>query len=79
MLGESITNLALWTMVVLTVFGTVFSIYLTFLEILAIHAICAWCLSSAVFMTLIMLVVAGAVTGGYGRSATRPQTRGVSA
>lgn len=42
----------------LTVFGVLFSIYLTLLEIFAIHAICAWCLSSAVITTALMLIVA---------------------
>jgi uncharacterized membrane protein len=37
--------------------GTLFSIYLTFLEPFVIGATCAWCLSSAVLMTAIMLLV----------------------
>jgi uncharacterized membrane protein len=40
----------------MTLFGTIFSIYLTFLELFVIRAICAWCLSSAVIMTLLMLI-----------------------
>jgi uncharacterized membrane protein len=40
--------LALFAMALL---GTVFSIYLTFLEPFVIGATCAWCLSSAVIMT----------------------------
>jgi uncharacterized membrane protein/glutaredoxin len=40
----------------LTFFGTFFSIYLTILELFVIRAVCAWCLSSAVIMTLLMLV-----------------------
>jgi uncharacterized membrane protein len=44
-------------LVLLTVFGTLFSIYLTLLELFAIEAICLWCLSSAVITTLIMIVV----------------------
>ena len=35
-------------------FGTVFSVYLTFLEPFVIGATCAWCLSSAVIMTLLL-------------------------
>jgi uncharacterized membrane protein len=34
-------------------FGTVFSIYLTFLEPFVIGATCLWCLSSATIMTVI--------------------------
>jgi uncharacterized membrane protein len=39
----------------MTVAGTMFSIYLTFLEPFVIGATCAWCLTSAVLMTLLML------------------------
>lgn len=37
----------------LSLFGVLFSIYLTFLEPFVIGATCAWCLTSAVIMTLI--------------------------
>ena len=36
-------------------FGTLFSVYLTYLEIFVIKAVCIWCLSSALIITLIML------------------------
>ena len=36
-------------------FGTLFSVYLTYLELLVIHAVCIWCLSSALLITLIMI------------------------
>ena len=42
--------LGLWG---LSLFGMVFSIYLTFLEPFVIGATCAWCLTSAVVMTLL--------------------------
>lgn len=48
-----------WALVALLVFsfgGTLFSIYLTFLEPFVIGATCAWCLTSAVLITLIMLL-----------------------
>ncbi|OQY36809.1 MAG: hypothetical protein B6243_02160 [Anaerolineaceae bacterium 4572_5.2] len=38
----------------LALFGTLFSIYLTFLEPFVIGASCMWCLSSAVIMTLLL-------------------------
>lgn len=41
----------------LTFFGTLFSIYLTFLEIFIVQAICTWCLGSAVAATVLMLLV----------------------
>lgn len=43
------------SLAVLTLAGTLFSIYLTFLEPFVIGATCAWCLLSAILMTLLML------------------------
>lgn len=40
----------------MTVFGTLFSLYLTYLEPFVIKAVCAWCLTSAVLITLLMLI-----------------------
>ena len=40
----------------LTLCGALFSIYLTALEPFAIGATCAWCLSSAVIVTLLLLL-----------------------
>lgn len=37
------------------VFGVLFSLYLTYLEPFVIGAVCMWCLSSAVVMTLLLL------------------------
>jgi len=42
----------------LALFGTGFSIYLTFLEPFVIGATCSWCLTSAVSMTLLLLLFA---------------------
>jgi uncharacterized membrane protein len=36
-----------------------FSLYLTYLEPFVIKAVCAWCLTSAVIMTLLMLLSIG--------------------
>jgi uncharacterized membrane protein len=40
----------------LTVFGTAFSVYLTYLEIFVIDAVCIWCISSAWIMTGLMVL-----------------------
>jgi uncharacterized membrane protein len=40
----------------MTLAGTVFSIYLTFLEPFVIGATCAWCLSSSILITVLMLL-----------------------
>jgi uncharacterized membrane protein len=44
-------TLAIWWM---ALFGTLYSIYLTFLEPFVIGATCAWCLSSAIIMALLL-------------------------
>jgi uncharacterized membrane protein len=54
-------DLALFGILILTLVGTVFSIYLTMLEIFVIIAVCLWCLSSALITTAIMLLVAAAI------------------
>ena len=36
--------------------GVLFSAWLTYLELFVIHAICIWCVTSAVIVTLILLV-----------------------
>jgi uncharacterized membrane protein len=50
---DRITRLALW---IITLAGTLFSIYLTFLEPFVIGASCMWCLSSAVIMTVLFIL-----------------------
>jgi uncharacterized membrane protein len=52
-------NISNWAAVALLVFsggGTLFSIYLTYLEPFVIGATCAWCITSAILITIIMLV-----------------------
>jgi uncharacterized membrane protein len=56
-------NLSALGLLGLTLFGTLFSIYLTCLELFVIHAVCAWCLSSAVVTTLLMLLATIPITG----------------
>lgn len=58
--------------------GTLFSIYLTFLEPFVIGATCAWCLTSAVIMTSIVVLTvdigATALTGITGSGTQRRNT-----
>lgn len=42
----------------LAVGGFGFSMYLTYLELFVIHAICQWCVSSAVLVTVLMVLTA---------------------
>jgi uncharacterized membrane protein/glutaredoxin len=39
----------------MALFGTIFSIYLTYLELFVIYAVCIWCVSSAIIITLLLL------------------------
>lgn len=49
--GRGFFAIAMWGMALL---GTLFSIYLTFLEPFVIGATCAWCISSAVLITMLL-------------------------
>ncbi len=40
----------------MALFGTIFSVYLTYLELYVIKAVCIWCISSAVIITLLLLL-----------------------
>jgi uncharacterized membrane protein len=53
---DYLSNIAGQVMCGMALFGTLFSIYLTYLEIFVIHAVCIWCLSSAVIITALMLL-----------------------
>ena len=55
---QRLADVALFAM---ALFGTLFSIYLTFLEPFVIGATCMWCLTSALCMTLILLILAGSM------------------
>ncbi|HSO26689.1 MAG TPA: vitamin K epoxide reductase family protein [Anaerolineales bacterium] len=67
--------LALWGM---TLFGVAFSAYLTFLEPFVIGATCAWCLSSAIIVTLLMWAATPPALAAL-RSRTRPRPEGLPA
>jgi uncharacterized membrane protein len=49
-----------WLLLAMTAFGVASSIYLTYLEIFVIRAVCMWCLTSAAIMTALLLVSAAA-------------------
>jgi|SRR5438552_7790669 len=62
--------------VVLTVVGFGFSAYLTGRELFSIHAICEWCVSSAVIMTLLMcLSIWRFLRGGVTTGTAEPEAR----
>lgn len=45
-------------LLLLTGWGVIFSAYLTYVELFVIHAICTWCVGSAVLVTLMFVVAA---------------------
>jgi len=49
--------------------GTLFSIYLTFLEPFIIGATCAWCIASSVAITILLLLTVDGGRGAWGRLA----------
>src|SRR3989338_9076862 len=56
-LGKARTRNLAWLAIWMTaLLATLFSIYLTFLEAFVIGATCAWCISSALIVMLILLV-----------------------
>jgi uncharacterized membrane protein len=60
--SDALTKIAGPAMYGMALFGTLFSIYLTYLELFVIHAVCIWCLSSAVIITLLMVLILPQVT-----------------
>ena len=50
----------------MALFGTLFSIYLTYVELAIILAVCAWCLTSAVLMALILFLATGPALASLG-------------
>jgi uncharacterized membrane protein/thiol-disulfide isomerase/thioredoxin len=46
-------------------FGVIFSLYLTFLEAFVIGATCAWCITSAMIMTVMLVATTGPVINAW--------------
>jgi uncharacterized membrane protein len=40
----------------ITLFGFLYSVYLTYLELFVLKAICPWCVASAILMTVLMII-----------------------
>ena len=53
--GENLKNYTAIILWILAALGTAFSIYLTILEPFVIGATCAWCITSSIVMTLVLL------------------------
>jgi uncharacterized membrane protein len=57
--NERLADLATLSVFFMAFLGTLFSIYLTSIEPFVIGASCAWCLTSAILMTTLMLLTIG--------------------
>lgn len=58
----SLVRLAAPALLGMALFGVIFSIYLTYLELFIIKAVCMWCLSSAVMIALVLILSVGPAT-----------------
>ena len=65
--SERLADLAQAAIFLLAFVGTLFSMYLTFLEPFVIGATCAWCLTSAVVITTLMLLSANPARAAFAR------------
>ncbi len=68
--GRSGNLTARWLLLAMAAGGVAFSVYLTYLELFVIYAVCMWCLSSAAIMMLILLAAAAWLADGW--RAARP-------
>ena len=59
----------------IALFGVLFSLYLTYLEPFVIQAVCAWCLTSAVIMTALLLLAIEPARRAWYRASARPAER----
>ncbi len=50
----------------MALFGVLFSIYLTYLELYIIRAVCIWCVSSAAIMALLLALTVGPAVAALG-------------
>ncbi|MBT8396559.1 MAG: vitamin K epoxide reductase family protein, partial [Gemmatimonadetes bacterium] len=67
-----LATLSLWGAVL---FGTLFSVYLTFLEPFVIGATCAWCLTSAVVLTLLLWATSPLASRVWSKEQTPSEAR----
>lgn len=73
--GGRTQSLSATAVFAMAAFGTGYSMYLTYLEPFVIGATCAWCLASAVIMTLILLAAYGPAARAIHRAGSRPGVR----
>ena len=59
-------------LVAMTGFGVIFSVWLTYLELFVIHAICIWCVTSALLWVVIFAVSVADLRAVSGHAAIAP-------
>jgi uncharacterized membrane protein len=64
--SDRLADYAPLAILAMTVFGVLFSVYLTYLELFVIRAVCMWCLTSAVIMALLMLLSTPPALASFG-------------
>lgn len=74
--SDRISDYSLLAIFAMAMFGTIFSIYLTFLEPFVIGATCAWCLTSALLMTAILVLSTKPAAHAYARVSKSITKRG---
>lgn len=57
--GSALARLAPIALLGMALFGVLFTVYLTYLELFVIRAVCIWCLTSAVIMAVILVLAVG--------------------
>jgi len=66
-IAPKLADLAPLALLGMALFGVLFSIYLTYLELFVILAVCMWCLSSAVIMAVLLALSVGPALAALGR------------
>ncbi|PKO22727.1 MAG: vitamin K epoxide reductase [Chloroflexi bacterium HGW-Chloroflexi-1] len=64
--ARGLAELAPLALLGMALFGVLFSIYLTYLELFIIYAVCLWCLTSAVIMAALLALFVGPATAMLG-------------
>lgn len=74
--GSAPRRIAAWTAFwAMAWMGTAFSAYLTFLEPFVIGATCAWCVTSALVMALLLVAATGEMTAAANGASNPPEPR----
>jgi uncharacterized membrane protein len=71
---DALARLAPLLVFAATLFGVLFSIYLTYIEIFVLRAVCAWCLGNATVMALLLFVTVPAALRALEREDAEEET-----